>query len=96
MTTLNSFLQPLLIRFHERGQCFCCGGPAVKKCLTHGSKICDSAYCRMQHRRMKGSVSGDLTRPFCESRPLVSWKMHLLRTAVAVAVGLAVMALVAL
>jgi hypothetical protein len=50
----------------------------------------------MTHRRLKASVSGDLTKPFCEYFPLVSWKQHLLRTGVALAVGFAIMALVAL
>lgn len=66
MSTLNSFLQPLLIRFHERNLCSCCGERVTRKCKTHGTRICGHAFCRMEHRRKKVAVYGDLTRPFCE------------------------------
>lgn len=96
MNTLAQFVNPIVIRWHQRKTCFCCGGPSTQKCRTHGSRICDSAFCRMEHRRLKSSVSGSLTRPFCEFSQSTSWQTHLLRTAVAVAVGFAIMALVAL
>jgi len=66
MSTIAQFIHPMKVRWYERKRCFCCGSPAVKKCRTHGSKLCDSAFCRMEHRRLKSSVYGDLTRPFCE------------------------------
>jgi hypothetical protein len=96
MKTVKQFLEPIVIRWIMRNKCYYCAAPAVRKCRTHGTRICESSHCKMTHRRLKASVSGDLTRPFCEYFPLVSWKQHLLRTGVALAVGLLVTAIVAL
>jgi hypothetical protein len=93
---VHEFFQPIVIRWRQRKLCFSCGDKATRKCRTHGSKLCDSAFCRMEHRRIKSAVSGSLLRPFCEFPEPTSWQTHLLRTAVALAVGLAVMAVVAL
>lgn len=87
MKTFISLFEPILIRWRARNSCFCCGAPASRKCRTHRTRICESSHCKMAHRRLKASVYGDLTRPFCEYAPLVRWKAHLLRCAVSLAVG---------
>jgi hypothetical protein len=86
---VTTLLRPLILRWHMRNVCFCCHGPAVKKCRTHGSKVCDSAYCRMEHRRMKSAVSGDLTRPFCEYTLLNTLFDHLLHACAVFVAGVA-------
>lgn len=66
MNAIKSFFEPITIRWLARSQCSCCGERVTRKCVTHGTRICGHAFCRTEHRRMKASVSGSLTRPFCE------------------------------
>lgn len=87
MKSLISFIEPAIFYWRYRNRCFDCGAPAVRKCRTHGTRICESAHCKHLHRRVKASVYGSLTKPFCEYAALVSWKAHLLRCAVSLAVG---------
>jgi hypothetical protein len=93
---VQSFLSPTITHWRYRNRCFSCGDPVTKKCRTHGTRMCGDAFCKTAHRVCCRSVAGSLTKPLCEYSEICSWKMHLLRTAVALAVGLAVMALVAL
>lgn len=87
MRTFLSFFEPIVIRWINRKTCFCCGAPATRKCREHGTRICESSHCKMAHRRLKASVCGDLTRPYCDYAELAGWKKHLLGCAVSLAVG---------
>lgn len=66
MNAIAQFIHPLRVRWQQRKLCFCCGEKATRKCRTHGTRLCKSAFCRTEHRRMKRAVSGSLLRPFCE------------------------------
>ncbi len=89
-----SIFEPLLIRWHNRNTCFCCGAPASRKCRTHSTRICESSHCKMTHRRLKASVYGDLTRPLCDYVPMASWKKALIGCAVSVAAGFVLLLIV--
>jgi hypothetical protein len=93
---VHSFVSPTITHWRYRNRCFSCGDPVTRKCRTHGTRMCGDAFCKTAHRICCHSVSGSLTKPLCEYSDITSWKMHLLRIGVSLAVGLAVMALVAL
>ncbi|HTF70246.1 MAG TPA: hypothetical protein VK638_46975 [Edaphobacter sp.] len=81
MSTIAQFIHPLKVRWQERNLCSDCGAQATLKCKTHGSKICRDADCRMAHRRAKGAVYGDLTRPFCEYKAMNTALDHCIHAA---------------
>lgn len=95
-THLLSFLSPTITHWRYRNRCFACGGSVTRKCRTHGTRMCGADSCKTAHRMCFRSVVGSLTKPHCEYSEITTWKMHLLRVGVSLAVGLAVMALVAL
>lgn len=84
---MNIF-EPLAIRWRTRKACFYCEAPATRKCRTHATRLCESTHCKAIHRRLKSSVYGDLTRPFCEYFPLDTWRTHAVNSLIAIGVGL--------
>jgi hypothetical protein len=72
--------------------CTHCNDSAFVRCRKHRKSICGSAYCTSLHRWGRG----DCEFVAANRRPFGGWRLHALRTAIALGVGLLVTWIVAL
>lgn len=98
MTTLRSFLQPLLIRWRECHCCAWCLSPATIRCKEHGVRLCGGPNCTHVHGhfhrkadRQQGSL---LASPRCVFVGLNTWLDYAVNAAAVFCAGVLLLWLV--